>query len=212
MQFRHTIHQLTNSAAADDHHRLQLVHKTVDHYSGYYQAKSAAAKHDALAFFAPPWTTALERSLLWIGGWRPTTASHLLYTESSILFESQVADILRGVHTGNLGDLSPAQFQRVSELQCATVGHENDISDELSDWQDNACDVVGMCGDIESKMERLAAILDKADQLRLKTIKSLVELLTPQQAAELLVAAAELHFGIRAWGIQHDGNRRRRNI
>ncbi|KAH6780876.1 transcription factor-like protein [Perilla frutescens var. hirtella] len=56
-------------------------------------------------------------------------------------------------------------------------------------------------------MERLTAILEKADELRLKTIKSLVELLTPQQAAEFLVAAAELQFGIRGWGILQDRQR-----
>ncbi|KAL0399477.1 UNVERIFIED_CONTAM: hypothetical protein Sradi_2291000 [Sesamum radiatum] len=56
-------------------------------------------------------------------------------------------------------------------------------------------------------MERLAKILERADQLRLKTIETLVELLTPQQAAEFLVAAAELHFGVRGWGIQQDRQR-----
>ncbi|GFZ05094.1 hypothetical protein Acr_17g0006660 [Actinidia rufa] len=68
-------------------------------------------------------------------GWRPTTAFHLVYTESSILFELQIGDILRGLRSGDLGDLSPAQFRRVSELQCDTVHQENDITDELSNWQ-----------------------------------------------------------------------------
>ncbi|KAL2245488.1 UNVERIFIED_CONTAM: Protein DOG1-like 3 [Sesamum indicum] len=56
-------------------------------------------------------------------------------------------------------------------------------------------------------MEKLAKILERADQLRLKTIETLVELLTPQQAAEFLVAAAELHFGVRGWGIRVDRER-----
>ncbi|PIN12131.1 hypothetical protein CDL12_15271 [Handroanthus impetiginosus] len=214
-QLRQLVHQLSQAPrppTTDDHHQQlrQLVQKTMSHYSEYYRTKAVAAKDDVLAFFSSPWSTALERSLHWIGGWRPTTAFHLIYTESSILFESHVVDILRGFHTGDLGDLSPGQFRRVSELQIETVQGENDITDELSDWQDDASDLMGKTGgEVDRKMERLARILERADQLRLKTIETLVELLTPQQAAEFLVAAAELHFGIRGWGIEQD--RRREN-
>lgn len=75
-------------------------------------------------------------------------------------------------------------------------------------YQDEATDIVGIIyADDDRKMERLAEILEKADRLRLGTIESLVELLTPQQAAEFLVAAAELQFGIRGWGLQQDRQR-----
>ncbi|XP_057766417.1 protein DOG1-like 4 [Salvia miltiorrhiza] len=186
----------------------QLVQKAISHYAEYYRSKAVGAKSDVLGFFSAPWTSTLERSLHWIGGWRPTTAFHLVYTESSILFESHVIDILRGYHTGDLGDLSPAQFRRVSELQIQTVQRENDITDQLCDWQDEATEIVGIrYAGVDVKMEKLAAILEKADELRMKTIKSLVELLTLQQAAEFLVAAADLQFGIRAWGIQQDRQR-----
>ncbi|KAG8386433.1 hypothetical protein BUALT_Bualt03G0148200 [Buddleja alternifolia] len=200
-QLRQLVCQLSQApkpptAAADGDQIHQLVQKTTSHYADYYRAKAAAAKHDVLIFFSAPWTTPLERSLHWIGGWRPTTAFHLIYTESSILFESHVVDILRGFHTGDLGDLSPAQFRRVSELQCET---------------DDAIDLVGVYGDVDRRLERLAGILEKADGLRLRTINNVVELLTPQQAAEFLVAAAELHFGIRGWGIEQDRQRQRPN-
>ncbi|KAH6780875.1 transcription factor-like protein [Perilla frutescens var. hirtella] len=139
-QLRQLVQQLSQAPippTTDEHrHQLrQLVQKTTTHYTEYYGSKSSAAKNDVLSFFSAPWTTALERSLQWIGGWRPTTAFHLVYTESSILFESHVVDILRGYHTGDLGDLSPGQFRRVSELQIETVQQENDITDELCDWQ-----------------------------------------------------------------------------
>ncbi|CAN1335575.1 Protein DOG1-like 2 [Linum perenne] len=138
--------------------------------------------------FTAPWASSLERSLHWIAGWRPTTLFHLVYTESSILFESHIVDILKGMKTGDLGDLSPAQFRRVSELQCDTVKEENSITDELSEWQDGASEL--------------------ADDLRLKTVRRVVELLTPQQAVEFLIAAAELQFGVRRWGQDQDGHHR----
>lgn len=76
--------------------------------------------------------------------------------------------------------------------------------------QDGASEIIGLMGDIDAKMEKLVEILEKADKLRMKTLQNLVELLTPQQAVEFLIALAHLQFGIRRWGINHD--RQRENI
>ncbi|KAK3026480.1 hypothetical protein RJ639_041777 [Escallonia herrerae] len=221
-QLHHLVHQLTKAprppATQEDHHHLQaLVRKVMTHYDDYYRVKSLAAKHDVLSVFSAPWCTSLERSLLWIAGWRPTTAFHLVYTEASILFESHIVDILRGLGTGDLGDLSPAQFSRVSELQCETVQEENAITDELSQWQacitisavsDDAGDIVGTSRvNLDAKIEGLVMVVAKADELRLKTLRRVVDLLTPQQAVEFLAAAAQLQFGIRGWGSHHDRQR-----
>ena len=125
-QMHHLVRQLARAPrppTTPDHRGNldHLVNQVMSHYAEYYQVKSAAAEGDALGVFAAPWATALERSLHWIAGWRPTTVFHLIYSESSILFESHIIDILRGHRTGDLGDLSPSQFRRVSELQCHTV-------------------------------------------------------------------------------------------
>ncbi|XP_004244373.1 protein DOG1-like 3 [Solanum lycopersicum] len=203
------LNQVPRPATSDHHRELHqlLVQKVVSHIYEYYRVKSLAAKNDILSVFSAPWSTSLERSLHWIAGWRPTTAFHLIYTESSILFESHIIDILRGLRYGDLGDLSPEQLARVSEFQCETVHEENSITDELNDWQDGASEIIGLMGDIEEKMEKLVEILEKADKLRMKTIENLVQLLTPQQAVEFLIASAHLQFGIRKWGINHDRQR-----
>ncbi|PWA63835.1 transcription factor [Artemisia annua] len=194
---------------ADDHQLTQLVNKVMFHFSEYYRVKSLAANKDVLSIFSAKWSTTLERSLHWIAGWRPTTAFHLIYTESSILFESRILDILHGLRTGDLGDLSPVQFTRVSELQCETVHQENSVTDQLSEWQqDEASELIGgTCVDLEKKIERLVKIVERADELRMRTLKAVVELLTPQQAVEFLIAAAQLHFGIHRWGLNHDRER-----
>lgn len=111
----------TTADGPDNDHLLRLINKVMSHYEDLYRAKSVAAEKDPLHVLTCPWATTLERSLHWITGWRPTTAFHLIYTESSLLFESHIIDILRGLHTGDLRDLSPVQFRRVSELQCDTV-------------------------------------------------------------------------------------------
>ncbi|PON98457.1 TGA transcription factor [Trema orientale] len=214
-QLHHLVRQLAAAPRppTTPDHRCDLDHlvnKVMSHYAEYYQVKSVAAECDALAVFAAPWATSLERSLHWIAGWRPTTVFHLVYSESSILFESHIIDILRGLRTGDLGDLSPSQFRRVSELQCETVREENAITEEFSEWQDSASELVNVCADLDEKIERLVSVLRKADDLRLRTLQSVVDFLTPQQAVEFLIAAAELQFGVRRWGLNHD--RQRENL
>lgn len=87
---------------------------------------------------------------------------------------------------------------------------ENAISDELSEWQDGACELMGACTNLEMNMGLLVSVLKKADELRLTTVRKVVELLTPQQAVEFLIAAAELQFGVHGWGLNQD--RRRGNV
>lgn len=119
-QFHCLVQQLNTPNQTDAE---ELIRKVMSHHEDYYNAKSMAAEKDPLHVLASPWATTLERSLYWIAGWRPTTAFHLIYTESSLLFESHIIDILRGLRTGDLGDLSPTQFRRVSDLQCDTVSN-----------------------------------------------------------------------------------------
>lgn len=73
--------------------------------------------------------------------------------------------------------------------------------------QDGASDLLVKCVDIDEKLEGLVKIVEKADDLRLRTIRRVVDLLTPQQAIEFLIAAAQLQFGIRGWGLHHDRRR-----
>ncbi|XVF18613.1 hypothetical protein REPUB_Repub11eG0037600 [Reevesia pubescens] len=211
-QLHHLLRQLCSAPKPPTtqdhlHHLNHLVNKLLSHYTEYYKVKAAAVESDVLDIFAAPWTSSLEKSLHWIAGWRPTTVFHLVYTESSILFESRIVDILRGVRTGDLGDLSPTQFRRVSELQCETVKEENAITDELSEWQHSVSYLMGAYTDFDQMIGRLVSVVQKADDLRLRTLMRVVDLLTPQQAVEFLIAAAELQFGIREWGINQDRQR-----
>lgn len=106
---------------AQNHHRnsntgegellREAVERVMELCREYTRAKRAITDKDVIGVLAAPWSSALERSLYWVGGWRPTTLFHLVYTESSILFESRIVDILRGLRTGDLSDLSSSQFR-----------------------------------------------------------------------------------------------------
>lgn len=96
----------------------------------------------------------------------------------------------------------------MSELQCETVKEENAITEDLSEWQDDASELVmGTVSNLDKRIRRLAEIVRRADDLRLRTITGVVELLSPLQQAEFLIAAAELRRGVSGWGSSHDRRR-----
>lgn len=58
---------------------------------------------------------------------------------------------------------------------------------------------------MEEKMQDLGAIVQKADELRMSTLRKVVQLLTPHQTVDFLISAANLHSFVRAWGLNRDG-------
>ncbi|PWA74641.1 DOG1 domain-containing protein [Artemisia annua] len=217
----------------DDSNLVQLVDKCVRHYDELYKTKSDGANEDILCMFTPTWLTSLEYTLLWIAGWRPTTAIHLFYSKSGLQLESKLADLNPALSTssGDFGDLSLSQINRVDELQKRTVYKERVISEKMATLQESAADTntVDLTNAIsemirndegdarrdsdekldsvmESKKDELVEVLHIADGLRMETLRSVVEILTPIQGVHFLIAAAELHLRLHEWGLKKDAS------
>jgi len=58
------------------------------------------------------------------------------------------------------------------------------------------------------RKDGLQEILQMADDLRVRTIKGVIDILTPIQAVHFLIAAAELHLRLHDWGKKGDWARR----
>jgi len=86
------------------------------------------------------------------------------------------------------------------------VKEENAIQEELSEWQDSASEMGDPDMDMNEKIIQLVPIIKKADDLRLTTLRSVVRLLSTQQAIEFLIASGELLIGIRSWGMNQDSS------
>lgn len=205
-----------------------LVERVVNHYEHYYRAKSRWAKNHVMSMFTPSWRSSLEDAFLWIGGWRPSITYHLLYSKSGLQLEARVAELIRGLSTGDLGDLSPNQLYQVNELQKNTIREERDITEKHAKLQETVADTSTVelshvvtellreeerasaveDGQVEanltSKENRLVEVMQKADDLRLKTLKQVVEVLTPAQSVHFFIAAAELHLRVHEWGKRLD--------
>ncbi|KAM7259723.1 hypothetical protein ACFE04_015464 [Oxalis oulophora] len=214
-----------------------LINRVVQHYEQYYKAKSWWAGHNVLQMLTPTWRSSLEDAFLWIGGWRPTMAFHLLYSKSGIQFESSFSEMLRVLRSNeDLGDLSSTQLSRIDELHNKTVKEEREATEKMAEQQEKVADStmvelshkvtelmrngreavtsnggnggiimgdeVNSC--LNSKENGLREVLEKADDLRLRTLKGVIDVLNPIQAVHFLIAAAELHLRIHDWGKHKD--------
>ncbi|XP_030514690.2 protein DOG1-like 1 [Rhodamnia argentea] len=204
-----------------------LAGKNIQHFRDYLEARSQLAQHDAPSFFCPSWRTSFENSFLWIGGCRPTMAIRLVYSISGSDLEARLA----GGGTGgddnsnsssiNLGEVSASQLRSINELHIKTVRMEEKLSSRMASMQEEIADDPlaliakwsGRAGEESESVERvmkghelsLARVLTEADELRLETLRELVEgILTPLQAVELLVEMTKLHLSIHEWGKRRD--------
>lgn len=206
-----------------------LIERVIQHYEQYYGAKSNWAKTDILSMFNPSWRSSLEDAFLWIGGWRPSMAFHLLYSKSGHQVEAKLMELIQGLSTGDLGDLSSDQLSKLDESQKGTVRAEKDLTEKLAKRQESVADSsmvelshaatelirageeeedARVDAALDPKKEALVEILQKADDLRLKTLKQVLQILTPIQSVHFLVAAAELHLRFHEWGKKRDERNR----
>ena len=130
-----------NAAAglATDAELRAVVERCILGYQDYATRRRALSREDGAAFFAPPWCTAFENSVLWLGGCRPSLTVRLLYN-----LEAQVEELLGGlrhgvVPTGALG-ITSAQLLLINDLHSRTVHQENALSDRLATLQEDVAD------------------------------------------------------------------------
>ncbi|CAN4115342.1 unnamed protein product [Withania somnifera] len=223
--------KLVRASKDNNNHMIlsPLIQRVVKHYKEYYAEKSRYANVDVLGTLHPSWLSNLEDAFLWIGGWRPTMAFHLLYSKSGIQLEANLHELIRGFNTTDLGNLSGNQLAEIDELQHKTIREERKLSENLAKVQESVADtsmvelsqVVSdlmreqrgqdvdeaqekINTNIGKKEEDLLNVLKKADDLRLRTLEEILRNLTPIQAVHFLIAAAELHLRIHEWGKKKD--------
>ncbi|CAI0409872.1 unnamed protein product [Linum tenue] len=208
-----------------------LLGRVMGQYEQYYRAKSLSAQQDVLAMLSPPWRSTLEDAFLWIGGWRPSMAFHVIYSKSGLQLETHLLQ-LQGIPANDnddLADLSGEQLRLIDHLQLRTIREERHITEEMARVQESAADAsmvelshlatqmimrrttpclrVNQRVDatLVAKENQMEELLHAADDLRLRTLRAIVhDILTPIQAVHFLIAVAELHLRLHDWGKRRD--------
>ncbi|OMO76220.1 hypothetical protein CCACVL1_15833 [Corchorus capsularis] len=168
--------------------------------------RNRLSQQDVSGFFSPSWNSALVNSMMWIAGCRPSIFIRLTYALCGSEVELQLPEIiLHGlIPRGNLAQISANHIERINVLQMKTIKAEGKLSNELASLQENMADhpiaiiakmmsrVDEPSGEIDRALDEhdisMVDIMQKADKLRLSTIKELLGILTPVQGVDILAA------------------------
>ncbi|CBI30697.3 unnamed protein product, partial [Vitis vinifera] len=168
--------------------REALVSRVTTHLKEYYNAKWAAAHEDVLAFFSPVWLSPLENAYLWVTGWKPSTAFRLI--------ESLRQTGVPGESLAEMQQVALADRKMVELARAASRVSNGGLASE-----ENGLVEVALKG-LLSGLER---VMKAADCARLKTLKGILEVLSPLQCVDFLAATLMFHVNLRKWGIKRAG-------
>lgn len=162
----------------------KLVDRVITHYEEYYRVISKLIKGNVRLSLrsSPGWPSYLEDPFLWVGGWRPSMAFHLLDFKPGFRLGVGLDRLLKGVNMDELKDISPSQFIQVGELQRQTIREEAELTHSLADTAPptengfTEFDSVMTTNDLivahndDDDHSELRDVFGKADDLRLKTL------------------------------------------
>ncbi|XP_060176763.1 protein ZW2-like [Lycium barbarum] len=187
-----------------------LITRVLAHYQEYYEEKSRMSHRNVFRVFSPTWFTPLERSFLWITGFKPGLAFTLV--------------------TDSISDLSGNQVHKLNRLRHETKVQERSLTEELAKIQESVAAPplverarrVGMqllytdgitveITDEDENIDTLKSAMENvvmaADRLRTRTAERVVGVLSPLQSLRFLTAAAQLQLRLRMMGMQREAER-----
>ncbi|KAK9696847.1 hypothetical protein RND81_08G000900 [Saponaria officinalis] len=175
-----------------------IVTSLISHHKEFYSAKWGLAHDDILAFFAQQWLTPLESAFSWVTGWKPTSVFRLVdslrRTSLALLTEDQALTIF------NLSlkiKSEECMVERELERQQVALGDRNlAYLAQLAGRRG----VTEPIRDVKGVLDGFHKVMKMADYVRLKTLKAVLDVLTPKQAVDFLAMFAMLHLQVRKWG------------
>ncbi|KAJ8753792.1 hypothetical protein K2173_000046 [Erythroxylum novogranatense] len=186
-----------NCNGAGEEDLQDLVYRVLNHYQQYYEKKSQLIHQNVTLAFSPPWFSSLERSFLWVAGFKPSLAFRV------------VRDSVR--------DLTPNQATGMRSLIEVTRMEEKTLNDDMAkiqesvgapSWmelarrQDRLVDTEKTEGNVAVRQlnSSLVTVVSNADMLRTRTVARVVEILNPVQSVRYLIAVAQLQLKVRSLG------------
>lgn len=214
------------SQQSDDYHHIleELVGKIVNNFQKYAEKRTELTDQSCSSYLAPSWNSSLENSLLWMGGCRPSSFIRIIYALCGSHAEAHLSQCLLQMdenveygHDGDstLRDLTATQLEKINDLHMKVIGEEDKISKKCANLQEDVVDMpiavtafwrdsveadVAVEDALDKHEECMGVLMAEADKLRLETLRRIVEVLTPVQAAEFLLSGKRLHLSLHEWG------------
>ncbi|XAR56460.1 hypothetical protein NMG60_11036957 [Bertholletia excelsa] len=144
-----------------------------------------------------------------LDGCRPSLAMRLVYSICGSEMEARLSKYLEVERKGDLGQISALELSLINGLHCRIIREEDKLSNQMASLQEDLADEpLATLAKNQSRAHALALarVVGEADNLRLATLKELIDILTPLQALDLLVASKKLHLSL------HEGAKTREQV
>ncbi|CAN1150090.1 Protein DOG1-like 4 [Linum perenne] len=208
-QLEDYLQQLLAAAAAVNHVAVEsLVSKLTQHHKGYYSVKWALVHEDVLPFFSLPWASPLEKAYSWFTGWKPSTMFKLVLRGD--LDENQRVTI---EELRVKVKLEEDKVERDMERQHVALAERKMVElSRLSSCRDDDDDDVVLASRVEGLVvvalkgmaDGLEKVVRAADCVRLRTLKGILEILTPLQCVAFFAKSSALFIRLRKFGLVMD--------
>ncbi|GFP82938.1 tgacg-sequence-specific DNA-binding protein tga-2.1 [Phtheirospermum japonicum] len=195
-----------------------VYHKLMAHHREYYTSKWAAVNENVLPFFSSVWLSPLEKTYTWVTGWRPLVAFQLIETLRSKSNTEEVA---------SLASLTEEQLKKIEDLEAIISADEKRLEKEMvrhdmqmASWKmlelvrlESAAKRQGDADVLRQVNEMVEAArkgmvggkrraVKMADVLRRRTLKGVLDVLTPIQRVDFLATTSMLQVQMGKWGKQ----------
>lgn len=198
-----------------------LVGKVTAHLKEYYTVKWAMAHEDVQVFFYPTWVSPLENAYLWMSGWKPSMVFKIV--ENLKKGSTFVLDEEQGKKIEELRVKTKMEEDKVErEMERIQVAMADRKIVELVKLTRNisgpGCSSGSSSGDgdggerydalvevaLKGVFSGLEKVMKGSDCVRLKTLKGVLDVLTPMQCVDFLAANITTHLRLRQWGKKRD--------
>ncbi|CAF1710692.1 unnamed protein product [Brassica napus] len=162
----------------------------------------------------------------WVGSFqcRPASFVRVIYALCGSCAEAHLSRYLLQMdeniddrHDGDssMSDLTATQLEKINDLHVKVIREEDEITKKCANLQEDVADMpiavtafwrdsveadVAVENALDKHEECMGVLMAEADKVRLETLRRIVEVLTPVQAAEFLLSRKRLHMSLHEWG------------
>ncbi|KAM3237610.1 protein RESPONSE TO ABA AND SALT 1 [Capsicum annuum] len=206
--FLEKLNAISNSNYNDDDEEensscsSELVMQVLDHFQNYYREIFKSTNRDVFLLISPPWYTSLEKTFVWMAGFKPSTLfSTINYSIGSELTTKQAEDLKK----------LKAEIKReekIIEKGMAKVQERVAAPPIFEVMRRGGMLIDGEVSNLESVIDgfkqSMMSIIETAEHLRGSTVRKMLDILRQNQAIKLLAAVAEFHLQAKKLGLEKD--------
>lgn len=177
--------------------RADLIGRVLVQFREYYEAKSRVNESNVFLLFAPVWLSPLERTFLWITGFKPSVVFRIVNNSVTDKEEDQARSLEELEREVRVEEDELAAAMALVQRSSVVAPH---LATRLPGRSVVNGEVMKEDAVVESLSRCLEGLVERADGLRGKAVVRVVQILSSAQGIKFLAAMMRFQLRLTAWG------------